>query len=62
MTRMEASQRVMKILADDCFRGVMDVVNGNKQSEEVTRSVIQSLCDLCFDLIEALPGEASHDS
>lgn len=54
MNSMEAKQRVMKIVADDCYQGVMDVANGNKQSEDVTHSVIQSLCDLCYDLIQAL--------
>lgn len=57
MTRMEASQRIMKIIADDCYQGVLDVVNGNKQSEDVTRGAIQSLCDLCYELIESLPCE-----
>lgn len=55
MTRDEARQRVMKILTDDCFGGIMDVVNGNKSSDDVTRCVIQSLCDICCELIESLP-------
>lgn len=55
MTSIEAKQRVLKIVADDCYQGVLDVVNGNKQSEDVTRGVIQSLCDLCYELIESLP-------
>lgn len=57
MTSMEARQRIMKIIADDCYQGVLDVVNCNKQSEDVTRGVIQSLCDLCYELIESLPCE-----
>lgn len=61
MTKAEARQRIMKILADDCLGGIMDVADGNKSSDDVTRGVIQSLCDICYDLIEALPeGEVVH--
>jgi len=62
MTSTEAKQRIIKIVADDCYQGVLDVVNGNKQSEDVTRSVIQSLCDLCYELIESLPCETQIKS
>ena len=57
MTKLEAKQRVLKIAADGPFNGVMDIVNGKRTPDDITRDIIQSLCDLICEMIESLPDE-----